>query len=115
MARVTLKDRQKRIDCLAQLEDGWFDGEGVALTSAGLDAARVVVEFTDENGLALPGLFPMPDGGVSIEWLKIGTFFGVEISPTSSFSVFDIRDGITDTVDIAVVKDLIKKHVWRRG
>ena len=57
-----------RIDELKQLNNGWLDGQGVALSPSGLDwlAGTLNARFPDD--LTLPYLFPTPEGRVLAEW-----------------------------------------------
>lgn len=62
------KDVPARLDEFRSLRDGWLDGDGVALDSAGLDWLGGAFEANYPDDLELPYLFPMPDGGVRAEW-----------------------------------------------
>lgn len=61
-------DVPARLDEFRALRDGWLDGDGVALDSAGLDWLADAFEANYPDDLELPYLFPMPNGGVRAEW-----------------------------------------------
>ena len=58
-----------RLAYLATVEDGWFDGRGVALDKAGLLwLERQMTNHYIGTDLPMPFLFPTVPGGVMIEW-----------------------------------------------
>lgn len=61
-------DIETRLEELAQLQDGWMDGNGRALNRASL--MRLVQAFGEsfDPDLPLPYLYPTPEGGVQAEW-----------------------------------------------
>lgn len=61
-------DVPARLDEFRDLRDGWLDGDGVALDSAGLDWLAEAFEANYPDDLDLPFLFPTPEGGVRAEW-----------------------------------------------
>ena len=62
------RDIAARIDELACLEDGWFDGRGAALPKDKLADLRDLFETFYYEDLPLPFLFPTETGGVRAEW-----------------------------------------------
>ena len=60
----------ERLDYLATVEDGWFEGRGVALDKAGLVwlDQRMAEHYVDTDS-PLPFLCPSVDGGVIGEWM----------------------------------------------
>lgn len=52
---------------LAQLRDGWLDGDGRAPCADGLDWLRSVL--VQQSSLDVPHLYPTAWGGVQAEWL----------------------------------------------
>lgn len=68
---VTLLDSldiETRMEELAQLEDGWMDGKGLALDRTSL--GRLVQAFDEcfDRDLPLPYIYPTLDNGVQAEW-----------------------------------------------
>lgn len=61
---------EARLTRLAALEPGWLDGEGEAITPEAIAAAR------DAGRLfAGAGIFPIPEGGVQLEWGHSGPIY----------------------------------------
>jgi hypothetical protein len=62
-------DPRVQLEKLKDLQDGWLDGQGVALS---LDLLARVGSWFDEHlsgDAPLPRLYPTPEGGVEAEWL----------------------------------------------
>jgi len=62
-----------RMDELAQLQAGWFEGQGVALDAEkmAIVADKLVAEYPER--LILPSIVPTQDGNLLLEWLADGT------------------------------------------
>ena len=64
--RMEISDR---LDYLATVEDGWFEGRGVALDRVGLRwLDNQVADHFVSTDLPLPFIFPTVPGGVMVEW-----------------------------------------------
>lgn len=61
-------DVDMRIDELLALKDGWYDGVGTALSSAGLVWLRNAFADHWPDEVALPFLYPTAEGGIRAEW-----------------------------------------------
>ena len=58
-----------RLACLGTVEDGWFEGRGVALDKAGLRwLERQMTDHYIGTEMPLPFLFPTVPGGAMLEW-----------------------------------------------
>ncbi len=67
-----------RLNELSQLEDGWFDGEGLAP----LEGAMAWLEEswrTHAAHLREPYIYPTLEGGLSLEWDKPGAGLTLEV------------------------------------
>ena len=59
-----------RLEYLSTVEDGWFEGRGVALDKAGLRwLDQQIAEHYVDTDWPLPFLCPSVDGGVIGEWM----------------------------------------------
>lgn len=57
-----------RFDELTQLEDGWYEGQGIAPTGENFDlVAKTLINFYPEN-LPLPSITPTQTGDLLLEW-----------------------------------------------
>ena len=57
-----------RLDELRDMQDGWFEGQGVAPSHDGLDWLATCFERSYPDDLCLPYLYPTFDGGIQAEW-----------------------------------------------
>ena len=65
-----LDDAVERLESFRDIEAGWLDGHGSAVSPQAVDKARMFLEILSKAGP--PASFPMEDGGVSLEWV-LGT------------------------------------------
>ena len=61
-------DVDARLDEFRNLQDGWLDGSGVAPKHSNLDWLSSVFGLYYSDDLPLPHTYPIPDGGVGLEW-----------------------------------------------
>lgn len=50
------------------MEDGWYDGEGVAPRTEGLDWFAAIFTRYYPDDIPLPYTYPTPEGGIEMEW-----------------------------------------------
>lgn len=77
-----VKNGHARLDELAGLEPGWFEGEGQPMSPESLAAARV---FLDTVG-GHPGIFPHPEGFIRFEWVTGTTHVNIDFKPKNEDS-----------------------------
>lgn len=76
---------------LATLAEGWNEGVGGArIQFPALDAARDILVALRRAGRNIPGVFPLEDGGVQLEWASADRVSSVEIDREPNFSLFDL-------------------------
>lgn len=95
---------------LATLGEGWNEGVGGArIEFPALDAARDILAAVQQAGRELPGVFPMEDGGVQLEWASPDRVSSVEIGRDLTFSLFDlVVDGRrVESVDTSVLSEAV--------
>ncbi|MFD4440752.1 hypothetical protein ACFWPK_13375 [Nocardia sp. NPDC058519] len=92
----------RRLIELASLQDGWHeespDSKSIAFSA--LDGARDVLRFARDKAIPTPGLFPMDDGSVNIEWASPSYVISIEIDPELEFSIYETGSE-RKTTDIA--------------
>ena len=75
---------------LRQLEDGWLDGSGVRPTEEAISS--VVLFLNERPDLASKfRLYPMEDGGVSIEFEHDGWGLSLEFGPNGNVEIFGVE------------------------
>ena len=64
------RDVPTRLDELRGLEDGWYWGDGFALTDSGLDWLSDTFVRLYSADLPLPYTYPHFEGGILMEWFE---------------------------------------------
>lgn len=72
---------RKRIEEVCSLKAGWLDGEGEDIDRDPNKVELVAQAISDKLGV-LPGIFPTPEGYVSLEW---------SLDETADFPNLEIR------------------------
>ena len=101
-----------RIDELLVLKEGWLDGSGTAPSKAGLEWLRK--ELTDQwpDDIALPYLYPTPEGGIRAEWSSDDCEITAEIDLLTKQVVF-ISSRMSDGESEEKLFDLSDSGNWR--
>lgn len=98
----SLNPYKERLEELADLKDGWLDGEGLRADGASLIFARDLSQMLYKDRDFLFGIFPAGDGGVQFEKM-IGPdgMITVEIANGGEVSVYGFR--YTTDIDSCVI------------
>lgn len=80
----------RRLVELAALQPGWLDGAGAAVSVPALELAQVLLKQLSEAALVTPKVYPMPDGGVQLEWQVPRRVTSVEVSPDLAIEVYSV-------------------------
>lgn len=73
---------------LASLPSGWDEEEPSNVISfTALDAARELIRATAQESGPFPGISPMADGGVHVQWIAPTGAVSVEIDPDAGFAL----------------------------
>lgn len=93
LLEVDGKPYSRRFIELASLAAGWGDDgvSGEMISFSALDAARDFLDSKLVREVGLPGIFPMEDGGVQLEWATSERVSSVEITPDLDFELFDLK------------------------
>ncbi len=81
-----------RLQTLLELRSGWDGAEGQQLNPEALVTAARVITQGISTGLPEPELFPVPDGGVQLEWRSGPLELELEIEPGYDAVVFVCED-----------------------
>jgi hypothetical protein len=59
----------ERLNYLATIEDGWYEGWGEAVPPEALDKANEILHLLDSPNFHVPGIFPLVEEGIiGMEW-----------------------------------------------
>jgi hypothetical protein len=86
IAPVDPLDTTLRLEQIAQLKDGWLDGNGRVRSKEKLEWLKEALESKFSSGLPLPYLYPTAEGGIQAEWRVNEWFITLEVNP-------DTREG----------------------
>lgn len=76
----------ERLNDLASLEPGWYEGHGEALTTETLNKADEILNLLDSPNFHVPGIYPLVDEGViGMEWSEVGQSCLVSLQFTEDF------------------------------
>jgi len=84
---------------LAQLKDGWLDGEGTAYDGRQLDTLATRFNWSLSPDLPLPRIYPMSDGRVQAEWMFGRWDTSIEIELPSLRAVYSTLNLDTNQED----------------
>lgn len=76
MSNNNLVYLRHRLDEIKQLEPGWLDGDGQAIDPRSIDAIWKIIQAVFPDGGV--HVFPMEEGGVSIEYIKEDTSLTID-------------------------------------
>lgn len=126
-ARVDLSgDVQRRVaerlGELIALATGWDGEDAKPIDRTALSAAAAVIAQLTSAGLPEPELFPVPDGGVQVEWRAGPVEIELEFEPDARGFVFVCDDDqVGQTIDGELPRDLsrfalavarLHAHAW---
>ena len=102
---------QAQLDELRHLENGWFDGDGLAPSLEGLD--WLTTQFTADHYDALPRpyIFPTPQGCVRAEWSVGHNSAILEINLEDRSGYWYSRNRLTD-IDEERTLNLCESDEW---
>ena len=105
-------DVPARLEALALLRDGWFDGAGVSLPGEGLKwLSKAWLDHWPED-LPLPYAYPTPGGAVQLEWSMATSTVSAEIDTLSRQA--DVLSSQTSDGEILdeMTADLSASDAW---
>lgn len=124
----------ERLNYLAAVEDGWYDGEGEAIKPEVLDQANNILHSLDSAIFNVPAMFPLLDndadedeflieGGIIMEWSKAHHphHLSLQISNNFTYEVYVIdfsKKEATTSLETASYDEalhLLSQHLIRVG
>ena len=112
---MTMKDFSERTNELLELKDGWLGGEGVAIDKKMMNKIRTKFQnFYVENGILIPSIFPLVDGGLNFEWETENWYLEVVVYNNSLVHKMMVMFNNEPNKDTALYfnVDLYKKSGW---
>lgn len=95
----------QQLETLAKLEPGWFDGDGSAYDPVQLAwLAELLVGVTRRHRIAVPYMYPTPEGDVRAEWP--GERWEVSVT-----FVLGAREARLFAVDLGS-RDFVERTAW---
>lgn len=104
-------DVAARCEELAQLKDGWLDGEGKAPTKEGLKAFKNAWDTANTEVLTLPHIYPTPEGGIQMEWRQGDWEVSAEVELEKLMAEL-LAVNVTTRASKDAVVDLAKVEGW---
>jgi len=105
-------DVPARIDELRLLKGGWLDGKnGITLNKQDLDWFSEIFENYFTGDLPLPYVYPVPDGGLLLEWSIADHDISLEVSFSERIAQWHDYDLSSDEEDIKSI-DLTSPNGW---
>ena len=101
-----------RMDELAELQEGWLDGRGVAPPADGLRWLGNAMQDSYSSELRLPYLYPTPEGGIRAEWTAPDWEISLDIDLSNRTGSYQALRLSTDALD-ELELDLNREDGWR--
>lgn len=81
----------ERLNYLATIEPGWYEGYGEAVTPEALAKADDILRVLDSPNFNVPGIYPMvEDGVVAMEWSDVSNGYLVTIELFTNNFAYEI-------------------------
>jgi hypothetical protein len=105
-------DIPSRLEELSNLDNGWLNGEGIALKKEHLNWFSDIFEENYESSLPLPYLYPTIDGGVQAEWAMEDYDISLKVDLNKKSGFYQSLKHSTDDV-IEATFDLSQNADWQ--
>lgn len=86
------RDLAERLGALSALQSGWDGDDAHPIDPAALRLSSAWVRSLMDVGLPMPEIFPVPDGGVQLEWSAGPVELELDIEPGARSVVFVCDD-----------------------
>jgi hypothetical protein len=85
---VQALDVERRLETLAQMADGWLEGEGAKPTPAVMQVMAALLQAMERRGCSPPHLYPTVEGGLQAEWAFADAEVSVELDSQAGAADF---------------------------
>jgi hypothetical protein len=97
--RLVLHLASRQLDRLLNLPEGWDGDHAKTVLPTTAILAMQVLGLVAGDVTPAPHVFPLPDGGIQLEWLINGNGLEIEISPNGEFGALGIDAGGLTQID----------------
>jgi hypothetical protein len=103
-------DTAKRFGELRALRDGWLEGDAKAPSQHGLNWLEGMIRSHYPDKLPSPYIYPVPDGGIQLEWSLRGREISLEVDLESKLGEWhsldlDTKEEELERSDLATAPD----------
>jgi hypothetical protein len=117
----------ERLNYLAEIEPGWYDGEGETIKPEVLDQANSILHSLDSPTFNVPAMFPLlseetAEGGITMEWAERHQphHLNLQISNNFAYEVYvfnlETRDAsLLETNSLEEAMSLLRENLIRVG
>lgn len=106
------QDVLSRLDELRQMQDGWLEGRGVALSARGIDWLGEAFSRNYPDELPLPFVYPTEEGGIRLEWAIEPFDVSLDIDLVGHTAGWHALNAQVDAEEEKVI-DLSREEAWR--
>jgi hypothetical protein len=96
VASQKVQEFLQELESISSLDDGWYDQQSLAPSDAAVIGARSLAAPLLFHHLPFPHAFPLPDGGVSLEWSLASVEASVTFYTSSERATAASWNSITD-------------------
>jgi hypothetical protein len=97
--RAVLKAASAQLGHLLALSQGWDGGKAKPVSQPSAILSMHLIAYLVDDILVMPHLFPLPDGGIQLEWLIDGNGLEIEVAPNGEISAIGTDAGGQTQVD----------------
>ena len=104
---ANLERCRKRLAALAELAEGWHDGNGKAMAPAAISAARKLLSARPLLA-EFYYIYPTDNGGVLFEFVHSGWDYSVEVTPVGGIEIYGVQlegSGDLDTTEFGAIHE----------
>ena len=87
-APSVIEEAFSKLDELGTLKDGWDSYRGQAPSRQTLYAAASLINGIFDDFTPMPGIFPVPNGNIQIEWSRDNKEIEIEVKSLNEFQLY---------------------------
>ena len=116
-ANLWLRSAQRKISELAQLSENWDSYGSRSIQRPAIEQAAEVLACLSNLDLSDPQIFPVPGGGIQLEFRQDSRELEIEILPDGSIEFLMVEDGKMreGSIPYGSRGDLCRLSYWLKG